>query len=105
MSASGPRESASKATEAKPDARALRLLGAVARIAVLVGAAVSVGLMLYVGRRNPSTILLILFTLWVLSPFVAVGLAESFSKHWSLPTRAAIHGVMLILTLGSLAIY
>jgi len=46
-----------------------------------------------------------LFTIWVLSPFVALVLAEVVAKRWSVLTRATLHGVMLIVTLGSLAIY
>src|SRR5258708_28665132 len=76
-----------------------------ALIAVLAGAAGSVGLMLYVGRRNNSRILLLLFALWVLSPFVALILADVVSKRWSVLTRAALYDMMLVLTLASLAIY
>lgn len=78
------------------------------RIAVVAGAAGSIGFMLRSGYRNGSTvpvILLILFTIWVLSPFVALLLADRVSKRWSVLTRATLHGVMLIVTLGSLAIY
>jgi hypothetical protein len=46
-----------------------------------------------------------LFTIWVLSPFVALVLAEVVAKRWSVLARATLHGVMLIVTLGSLAIY
>ena len=81
------------------------LLHAAALIAVLVGAVGSVGLMLYVGRHNDSRILLVLFTLWVLSPFVVLVLAYMISKRWSVLTRAALYTVMLVLTLGSLTIY
>lgn len=46
-------------------------LRAAAMIAAAVGAVGSVGLTLYVGRHNPSRILISLFLIWVLSPFVA----------------------------------
>ena len=61
--------------------------------------------MLHVGRRNESHVLLLLFTIWVLSPFVGLALAANVSKRWSALTRATLYGVMLILTLGSLVIY
>ena len=48
---------------------------------------------------------MILFTLWVVSPFVAGALADRISKPWSATTRATLHGAMLALSLGSLAIY
>lgn len=77
---------------------------AVAMIAA-AGAVGSVGLTLYVGRHNPSRILLSLFVIWVLSPFVALICASAVSKRWPILTRAALCGVTLVLTLGSLAIY
>jgi predicted dienelactone hydrolase len=83
----------------------LGLLRASARITVLVGAAGSVGLMLWAGRRNESRILLVLFALWVLSPFVALVLANVASKRWSVVSRAALHSVILVFTLVILAIY
>ena len=83
----------------------LGLLRAAALIAVLVGAVGSVGLMLYVGRRNESRILLVLFALWVLSPFMVLAWANVASKRWSVLTRATFYSLSLVLTLGSLAIY
>ena len=80
-------------------------LRAVAMISVLTGAGGSVGLMLRVGHRNNSRILLALFAIWVLSPFVALVFANIASKGWSVITRATLYSVMLVLTLGSLAIY
>jgi hypothetical protein len=85
--------------------RSIGLLHAVAQIAVVVGAVGSVVLMLWAGHRNRSGILLILFVGWVLSPFVGLALADRASMRWSVPTRATLHGLMLILTLVSLAIY
>jgi hypothetical protein len=74
-------------------------------IAVLVGAGGSIGLMLRVGHRNNSRILLVLFGIWVLSPFMAIVLANLVSKRWSVLTRTTLYIVMLVVTLGSLAIY
>jgi hypothetical protein len=83
----------------------LGLLRLTALIALLVGAAGSVGLTLHAGRHNASRILLIIFAIWVLSPFMGLVLANVVSKSWSVVTRAALHGLMLIIALGSLAIY
>jgi len=83
----------------------LRLLSAAAPIAALAGAVGSVGLVLYAGRNNKSLILMIVFALWVLAPFAAVLLANVVSKRWSALTRATLHGSMLLLMLGTLAIY
>jgi hypothetical protein len=80
-----------------------RLLGLLR--ATVAGAAGSLGLTLRVGHRNNSRILLMLFGIWVLSPFIALVSAGVVSKRWPVLTRATLYGVMLVLTLGSLAIY
>jgi hypothetical protein len=106
MSINGHDEITSKVSRARPESGFFGLLRAAALIAVLLGAVGSVGLMLYVGRRNDSRILLVLFALWVLSPFMVLVLANVvFAKRWSVLTRAALYTVMLVLTLGSLALY
>jgi hypothetical protein len=105
MSNSGAAESTSKAKRGRPDGGFLGLLRSVALIAVVAGALGSLGLMLWVSHRNPSRVLLALFVIWDLSPFSALILAEIVSKRWSVLTRATLYGVMLILTLGSLALY
>src|SRR5207245_3522508 len=75
-----------------------------ARIAVVAGAVGSVGLTLRAGRSTPR-LLLVLFVLWVLSPFVALAWATMVAKRWSVLTRAMLYCVTLVVTLGSLAIY
>ena len=79
-------------------------LRAAALIALLVGAAGSLGLMLHAGRRSPR-LLLVLFVPWVLSPFIALVFAHVVSKRLSVPTRATLYCVMLVIAVGSLAIY
>jgi len=83
----------------------LGLLRAAALTAVLAGAVCSVGLMLYAGRRNNSRLLLVLFALWVLSPFVVLVFANVVLKRWPVLTRATLYSLMLVLTVGSLAAY
>ena len=83
----------------------LELLRAAALVAVVIGAVGSVGLMMSVGHRNPSRLLLALFLIWDVSPFVGLVLAVMISKRWSVITRATLYGLMLIVTLGSLALY
>ena len=85
--------------------RSLSVLRTAALIALPAGAAGSIDFMLRAGHRNPSRVLLILFAIWVLSPFVALVFATIVSKDWSVLTRTTLHGVMLILTVSSLAIY
>ena len=97
---------ASKENQGKHEAGFLSVLHGAALVALLVGAVGSVGLMLHVGRRKDSPrLLMALFTIWVLSPFVALVFANIVSKGWSVITRATLYGVMLVLTAGSLAIY
>lgn len=89
----------------KTDGGFLRLLRTVAYISVLIGAAGSVGFTLRAGQRNPSRLLIALFIIWVLSPFVAMVFANFISNDWSDFTRATLHSIALILSLVSLAIY
>jgi hypothetical protein len=88
-----------------PEAGFLRALSGAALIAVPAGAVGSLGLMLYAGRHNNSLVLRLLFAAWVLSPFMAAVLANVVSKRWPVPTRATLNVVMLVLALGSLAVY
>src|SRR5258708_18544217 len=83
----------------------MRLLRGTALIAVLAGAGGSIYLMLRIGHRNPSIFLLALFAIWDLSPFVGLIVADAVSKRWSVLTRTTLYSVMLVVTLGSLAIY
>lgn len=87
----------------RSDGGFLGLLRGVALIAVVVGAAGSLALMLRAG--HPPLLLRALFTGWVLSPFAALVLASIASKRWSVPTRATLYGVMLAIALGSPAFY
>jgi ABC-type transport system involved in multi-copper enzyme maturation permease subunit len=105
MTINGSDDMASKESLGKPEARFLKVLRAAALIALLVGAVGSVGLMLREGHRNPSRLLIVLFAFWVLSPFMALVLANAVSKRWSVLTRAMLYVVMLVITFSSLAIY
>jgi predicted dienelactone hydrolase len=49
--------------------------------------------------------LLVLFAAWVISPFLALLLANLVSKRWSVVSRAALHGVILVCAPATLAIY
>jgi len=75
-----------------------------ASIAVLAGAAASVGLLLRATDRNPSQLLVVLLAIWVVSP-LALFWPSIVSKRWSVPTRVTLYGVMLVVPLSCLAIY
>jgi hypothetical protein len=95
----------SKVSRMMRDAGFLTVLRKVAVISALAGAAGSVTLMLHAGRRQQSRVLVLLFAIWVVSPFIAALIADSVSKRWHVGTRAALYILMVVLTLGSLAIY
>ena len=82
----------------------LRMLRALALIAVAIGGVASLGLLFREARRTPL-LLLVLFVGWVALPFVGLAAADIASKRWSVATRAALYSVMLIVTLGSVAVY
>ncbi len=98
-------QSSPNATDEQVSQFCFSVLQTAALIALPAGAAGSAGFMLRAGHRNPSHVLLILFSIWVLSPFVALVFAVIVSKDWSVLTRATLYGVILVLTVSSLAIY
>jgi hypothetical protein len=85
--------------------KSLGRLRTAALIAVSAGAGVSLGLMLYAGRRNTHRLVMAGMAIWVLSPFIALAWANLVSKRWPVLIRATLYSLMLIVTLGTLAIY
>jgi hypothetical protein len=83
----------------------LSLLRTVALVVLVAGAGVSLGLMLHTGRNNKSVLLLLLFAIWVLSPFIALLAANIVSRRWPVLARVTLYILTTILTLGSLVIY
>jgi hypothetical protein len=80
----------------------------VARIALLLGAAASVALMVragYRGRGNPPPLLMVLFTGWVLAPYGALAAAGLSGRRWPPLMRAALDVMTLVVVIVSLAIY
>jgi len=104
MSIHEPGEMTSNASGERPGGGFLGFLRVAALIVAVAGAAGSLGLMLRAGQRTPR-FLLVVFVVWVLSPFVALVWAHRVSRRWPVLTRAALYSVMLVVALGSLAIY
>jgi len=104
MSINRPGETTTEASPGRRDGGSIGLLSALSLVAVVAGAVGSFGLMLRAGQRTPR-LLLVLFTIWVLSPFAALLWANIVSKRWSVLTRATLYCATLVITLGSLAIY
>ena len=80
-------------------------LRTMALVVVTGGAVASLALMLRAGHRQKSLLLLGLFTIWTVSPFAGAVLAHIISKRWSIPARAALYIVMIVMTFGSVSIY
>jgi hypothetical protein len=47
----------------------------------------------------------VLFVVWVLSPFLSLVAANLISRDWPVLTQATLYSLMLVLALSSLAIY
>ena len=75
-----------------------------ALLAALIGGAGSVGFLLRAGQR-PSLLLLGIMLIWVLAPFLALSVAGTVAKRWTLTVRATLYFVMLFVTVGALAVY
>lgn len=80
-----------------------RLRGA-ALIALPVGAVGTV-LLFFRAADHPPPLLVVLFILWLLSPFALLGWMHLAATRWTAPTQTALHGVTLAIALASLAIY
>lgn len=87
------------------DSGFLGSLRTVALIVAVTGAIGSLGFMLRVGERNSSHLLILLFAIWVLSPFGGLILAYTASGRWATLTRATLYILMLVLPLVSLTLY
>lgn len=74
-------------------------------VSVALGAVGSLAFMFRVGRHNPSVILMTLFTLWVVAPFVTMLSVPMLFKNWSVRSRAWFCFFTIIVALGSSGIY
>lgn len=78
----------------------------VALLAVLVAAAVaSLSLMFRMGGRNPSTLLVALFTGWVASPFVGACVLTIAGRVLSAGGQVGLVVVSLLVAAGALSFY
>ena len=74
-------------------------------IAVLLGAAGSLVLMFNASRNQSSILLIALFTIWVLSPFIGLLVVNRISKRWSTLSRVTFYWLTVVLIVGSLVVY
>ncbi len=75
------------------------------RLLLLAAAAASLVLMYRAGHRNPSIVLMLMFTVWVSSPFVALDVVNSFARRWPSARQAVIRTTAVIVALGSVSVY
>jgi hypothetical protein len=75
-----------------------------ALIALVIGAIGSLGLWIH-AAKHPPPLLIVLFVIWVLSPFVVLGIGHVVSKRWASGTQAALYWVTLLVSLASIVIY
>src|SRR5262245_30065713 len=80
-------------------------LRASAFTAALVATIVSVGLMLRACRFNDSGIALALIAVWILSPMIALVLADMVARRWLVFGPATVYGLMLVVAAGSMIVY
>lgn len=95
----------SKANSKNNDSGTIRLFHTVAVLMVLAGAGASIGFTIYAGRNNPSFVLILLFTGWVVSPFIGLLLINAVTRRSEVFNRLILYGLMMLLTLGSIVIY
>ena len=81
------------------------LLQIMAIIFAFIGAIGSLYFMFRAGRNQKSILLMVLFTGWVLSPFLGMLWATKTSNRWIIPARESIYWLMIILAIGSLVAY
>jgi hypothetical protein len=81
------------------------LLRTIALTSVFAGAVGSLGFTLYTGRHNASFLLILLFTTWVLSPFIGLLVADIFYKRKSNLTHMRLYYLMLASSILSLISY
>jgi len=70
----------------------------------VIGGCGSVGLTLWVGQNAPR-VLLVMFLLWVASPFAALLVADRSSSSWATTTRLTMQVLVLLITMASLIMY
>jgi hypothetical protein len=81
-----------------------RRLRDAALVALIVGAFGSIGLLLH-AKRHPPPLLVVLFVIWVLSPFVILVAAYVKSKRWAPSTQRTLYAVTVLVSVVSVAVY
>jgi len=80
-------------------------LRSAALVVLLVGAVWSLSLTLQAGKNNDSTLPKILFSAWVLSPYMIQLVAFIISKKWTKLRRFSLYLLTILLSIVSLVYY
>ena len=80
------------------------ILSVASLIAAAIGAGGSLALMSIAGRHQRSPVLILLFAVWVLSPYAALVFARAISTYWGV-SDTGLFSLALAITLGCLSIY
>jgi len=104
MNDNGSNQKTTGTSQNKVERSFLAILRTLTIIAVATGGVCSFVLTLRAGHSSPR-LLLVVFLIWVLSPFVALAWANMISTRWSRLTRTTLVGTSLFITLISLAFY
>ena len=82
------------------------MLRTTALMAAAIGGAGSVAFLLLAGQRNSELILLVsLFSIWVLSPFIVLASAILKSERFTETVQSTLYVLTIVIALTSLAIY
>ena len=80
-------------------------LRTVAMIFVSAGAVGSLYFMFNASRNQRSILLIVLFTVWVLSPFAGFFIMHKLSNRWTIAARAFLYWLTIIVTIVSVIAY
>jgi hypothetical protein len=69
------------------------------------GAAISLGLTLWTGHRNSSMVLVLMFLVWVASPFAGLIWVHRTATGWKAARQSAVYRLMLLVSVGSAILY
>src|SRR5262245_52564809 len=82
------------------------MLRSTALTTLVIGTAGSAAFMLYAGKRvGTPSVLIALFTVWVVLPFALLALAIAFSKRWADLTRTTLYRITPVVSAAALLIY
>ena len=73
-------------------------------IALVVGAIGSLGLWVH-AAKHPPPLIIVLFVVWVLSPFIFLAIGHVVSKRWTQGPQTALYWATLLVAVASILIY